>query len=552
MASALPEGARERLPRPVARRLARAAVRPVPRVPAWTVVVVVTDDSAPFLEECLEPVVDAGTPAPEVLAVLRSDRRATRDIVAAATADLPGRVLELPDADAAAAGTAGLAEATNDLVLLLDAGDLVRRDALTSALAAAAHGADLAGASAHDAGLVGLEDLLVHRLVWERAGAVVPAGPQGSRHTAARLLLAAGSPETAAGPLRTEARRGTGRAFGTLPVLAPWVATWWASAQALLASLPGDADRATYLCRLLEDEVQGYLLDAERCDDEQWTVLVGAATRLLALAGARVEAALPAESRVRLRLAAAGHRRALEELVAARWLDEEQLPTEVVDGRVLARLPVDESLLPPGTLDLSEGETPLVVELRRLAWRPDGRLRLDLAAFVRRVPTGEDAVARAWLVAADGSRTPLDVVRRTDPEVDEVAAERHTDHAGGALEATVDADPLLTAAAPGDRWRVETELALGPVVRRAGLTRVEARGSVAGLPPHAGSGLTLRAVAAAGGGWELEARTPTRPGTPTAGSTRSSSSPGTRWSAGPGPGTAPRTGRPPSRCAVRG
>ena len=93
-----------------------------------SVVVVVTDDNAVFLLECLS-VLAAQDPA-EVLLVVTGTGRDTAALVAGAGAGAELRRIDLPGASVADAFNAGTAEASADRFVLVTAGDRLRQDVL--------------------------------------------------------------------------------------------------------------------------------------------------------------------------------------------------------------------------------------------------------------------------------------------------------------------------------------------------------------------------------------------------------------------------------------
>ena len=464
-----------------------------------SVVVTVTDDNAAFLADCLGALEAQPLSALDVLVVSGVSSPLSRASVDAATSGRwRVRVLDRPEAATGDGVLEGARRATGEFLVLCDAGDPVAEGALTGLVdAAVAASADVAGATDLDLGRAGLADLVVRRSLWDRVAAEVADSAEPARDwaTAARVLLAAAHPVAGPGPLRAGPRRGTGVAFGTMPVLSVHVRAWWSDVETVLARVGEGAARDRFLDWLTDEETPRYLEDAERCTPEEWATLVAAARRLTEERGPADRAGV--ESRVRLWLAAHDRRGDLEQLNAARWL-ETGFPTEVHGERVLAVLPVPDDV-PEEVLELAPQETPLVAELRRARWadREAGLLELELFAFVRRVGPGDATVD---LVGPGDRRVPARVERHHAPEVDAASNDPFVDQSAGVLSVVVAVADLLDRAVPGDRWRLEITVEAGQVRRAGGLTGAFLRGSARALAERDGLTLVPRRD---GDGWAL-------------------------------------------------
>ncbi|MBA2465585.1 MAG: CDP-glycerol glycerophosphotransferase family protein, partial [Nocardioidaceae bacterium] len=475
---------------------------------ALSVLVLVTDDNAAFLEECLHSVVAQSRRAEEIVLVARGHPRETTRALDRAAA-ISGRVrrLDVAGSSWAVAVTEGARRAAGDLLLVCDAGDRIAPGSLEAMSRALERepSTDLVGGTRSELGRLRLRDLMVRRSWWEGSRLEIADGPHGDWSAAAHLVLggrALPRPEqVAAGP-----RRGSGEAFGTMPVRAPWAVPWWAAVRVVLDALSADPVRDRFLHWLLDEELAGYLDDTERCTPAQWRELVDASNALLSLSSPGLLSEIRVEAKVRVWLAAHDLRDELEAFCAERWLDDGQFPARTQDGTLYADLPVVADLVPSSMLAIGLPESALHVVLRGMRWVEPGVLELELFAFVPHVSLEVGAwTHQVRLVDADGRRTSLSSTTATSAEVNVASGDRFADHAPGVLLARWDAAGHLAAAAPGDRWELEIDLEVGGVTRRGVLTDADLRGSAGSLTPPGGGVLTLRPRRSSDGSWALVA-----------------------------------------------
>jgi len=476
------------------------------------VVVLVTDDNAAFLEECVGSIRDRSGAANEVVVVARGNARETTAVVNRVVASHRRvRRLDLPGASWPVAVSAGARSSTGELLMLCDAGDLLVPGALGAMVTDLDQqpSVEVVGGTRSGLGRVLLSDLMVRRSWWERAGVEVSGAPHGDWSAAATLVLGAQRALPGPGRVRTGPRRGSGAAFATMPVRAPWVADWWPAVVDVLEALADGPGREHFLRWLLDEEAPTYLDDTERCNPKQWRELGRAARRLLELSPPGLVGEIRVESRVRLWLAAHGHRQELEVFSAIRWLDEGQFSTSVEDGQVYAELPLDDGLVPRSVLALGDAESALDSVLRGMRWVGPAVLELEILAFVHHLSWDvRPASHQVRVVAADGRRTLLASTRESSPQANVVSGDRFADHSSGVLLARWEVSEALSDALLGEHWQVEVELDLAGVVRRGGLTDVDLRGSASDLGPDGpgpGHGITLCPRRMPDGGWTLVA-----------------------------------------------
>ena len=486
---------------PGAVRQALVQVRGI-RASTLTVVVVVTDANAFLLDACLGGLL-AQTRRPDevILAAAGSTSDTARAVRDACASTWRARVAPAQGLSEDEAARRGCAAGRGTYLLSLQAGDLLQPDALErlaaaldgseseAATAGSPVGRDLEPAELRDVGAL-LDPATVlfrRRLVARDLGGV--GSPDGAVRwlPTARWFLAARRISLVEGPLRQGPRRGTGAAAGSVPRLAAAVPDWISAVDTITGALAlsGARDAADrLLVQVLAVDSWDYLADAERADDAAWRQLAGAAERWWSSLGAERLEEVPVEQRVAVWLAARGRRTSLEEYVVARWLEDGHFGTRVVDGRVLADLPVVD--VPDEVLAVGAAETPLHARIARVTRSEHGGLHLECHAFLRRVGDQADPpVVAARLVAADGRCVETSVEVRSGPEVEVWAAERCQDH--GWARVLVHVDPDRLSSEPPGRWRLELDMQTAGVRRQGVVTRVDRRGSAA-VPVSAGTG----------------------------------------------------------------
>ncbi len=350
------------------------------------------------------------------------------------------------DAADATAALAGASLGPARYVIAPAAGDLLPRDALATLVGAAERSGS---------------DAAVGRVAVPRQGYAVATTAYGVAHRTERLATTlAAAPEAVAdltpgarlyarrawrpaGPLAglagtfdllpdvtyLRAGRRDDVVFGARPHSLAVLEEWWAGEQQLLAALAESAQEASGWRRwaLLDTHLQTFLDDAERATPEQWALL----RRVIAeLSAAPLPAAIGAEARVKLWLATEDRRDDLADLVLARTFEGADQPTRVVDGEVVAELPVPPDV-PADLLTMSEAETPLRLEVRALTRTPSGRVTAEVVGWIDHL--GLPSAPHLTLTP------PVSIAQRHDPSANHGDRRPCHDVAHGAFTLSFDA-----------------------------------------------------------------------------------------------------------------
>ncbi|WP_394289187.1 CDP-glycerol glycerophosphotransferase family protein [Microbacterium sp.] len=440
----------------------RWAARRVRRGGSVTLLVTVTDDNAVLLPACLDAIgAQSRRPEEIVLLVLGSHPVTRRQVSVGVSASWRVRVADLSGTHPDAAWARGVDVSRGDYVLGVHAGDTLHPESVGRLAASLdSSGADVAvGGQPRAASGVGLDEApwLVagprrETQMWRRSS--VRPGTSSTWFSALDGVLAAARVDSLTVPVTVGPRRGTGEAFGTLPILAPYAEEWVAELGEIEQRL-SPALRAAFRAWVLQVELPRWLCDAERCTPLQWSILAGEARRRWSSSSPAERAGVPAERRVRVWLAAQDRRADLEAYVAARFQEEGLLPTRAVDGRVLAEVPVPG--VPESELELSLDETRLQLRVLRHRVVAD-ELDLALAAWIPGVDS-EGARAEVRLLGDGGVARPADVQVASDVELRRLSGARHVDHTHGLLIVSPPAEPVAT--------EVEVAFTAGEITRTA-------------------------------------------------------------------------------------
>ena len=269
-------------------------------------VVVVTDDNALFLDECL--------------ASLEGQTTAPHEIV---------RVSSFQE---------GVQQVHGERFVLLTAGDVLDADAIR---ALGRPRREVVGSQ----GPVGAGIAAFDTRFWRAHGIAIEDGPWDHYQPQVDAVLAGARVVRTDEPVRRGVRRGTGLGFASLPQLAPHVAGFAAVVRRGL-QIEGFGEW------VLATEVPRFLTDAESCTPEQWALLRDLVRELVT---PDALSRLPVEARVQAYLAVQDRQLDLARFNAARW-QEEWYPTRNERGRTYAELPVDD--VPPDVLRVEADEAP--------------------------------------------------------------------------------------------------------------------------------------------------------------------------------------------------
>jgi CDP-glycerol glycerophosphotransferase (TagB/SpsB family) len=246
-----------------------------------------------------------------------------------------------------------------------------------------------------------------------------------------------------------------------LPGLASHLARDRASIQALSGLAPAQTQRAIGAALGL----QTFLKAAEQADASRWAMLVDHCRVLHELAADQLES-IDVVSRAKLLLAAGGRRDELAALTVRRRFNNDY-PTTVLDGQLVADLGVD---LPSGLLVVGEEESPLVARVRRFELA-DGCLELELLTGVRHLDQLVPGQMTARLVGPGASiRAQVEV--GLDPAVTVWLAEDQHDHDAGLVRLRFSAAEL--AAGP---WDIELDWTDGELRRSGWVESLDRNGS---------------------------------------------------------------------------
>jgi CDP-glycerol glycerophosphotransferase (TagB/SpsB family) len=424
---------------------------------------------------------EEGDRVEDCLASVRGQTHALLDVVVcpvgSAGADLPDdpRFRSIgAEPTSYAAVRVGVAAATGRYVVLVRGCDqLLPRAVADLAGALASSGADLASGVLEQAGeaepWLARAQTDAHRdpgphapAPPELAGDLTLANKAFTRELAGRLAVAEGddwrcSPSLAAllpglatvvlgrSVARFAHDRGR-RAFGARPSPLPELDHWLDLDRRVRAVLDGTPLADGWRRHWYDVLVPRFVADAERADDATWS-------RLVALSDLPEGVDVRASSRSLLALAAADRRADVEALSAELESLDEDVPTELTDGRPLA---VWHSVdLPPEQRRLGESETRLAVRVVRAAQVGHGRV-LDLWTRVGGVDLARHPLEIS--VEADGTATAVEP--RADPTANRWGATRFQSAAEGAVRVTV----------PPGTLELRVVARVGALERTAGVT----------------------------------------------------------------------------------
>ena len=263
-----------------------------------------------------------------------------------------------------------------------------------------------------------------------------------------------------------------------------------------LAELEDPALHNAWIFGVLDKEIIRFVDDTERADDGQWAALRGYVQELADAMDDAVWAQVRAEHRVKLWLVLHDRRADLEDLVASRWFEQGNRPTEVRDGRIYAAVGGyrdPDAGIPDEWFELHEAETPLRTMVRGARWSGAETLELDLLTYIELVRY--DAAPDVEVVLVEpttGQRVELATRARLDEQANLSVGHAYQDYRLGGLTVVVDA-AQLAAVSPQPtgpletrvRWRLELTVRDRGLTRTGTITDRDERGSIGMLSsPH--------------------------------------------------------------------
>lgn len=247
---------------------------------------------------------------------------------------------------------------------------------------------------------------------------------------------------------------------------------------------------AAWLGRLLDFDLSLSVEAAVHADDDYRAVVQSAASTFSTRADAATWRHVRVDRSLRLALAAAGAWVHVDRTIEYFRLNGAIPATRVQNGRILADLPF-ELPVAPERLELSESQASLASCLRKVSWRPDGRLQVDGWAFIRGLdlgdPGGGDPAPRihAHLVdAASGRRVELGVEPFSSAAITRWSNHSHQRYDSSGFRLVIGVDELVRSdVTKSTRWQL--------------VLQVEAQGMTRSGPVHtlvrSGVGMRMRA-----------------------------------------------------------
>ncbi|MCW2801847.1 MAG: putative glycosyltransferase/glycerophosphotransferase [Propionibacteriaceae bacterium] len=250
-----------------------------------------------------------------------------------------------------------------------------------------------------------------------------------------------------------------------------------------------------WLGGVIDTDLGAFLEQAAAADDAYRERLQRACRSFIAEAGPLVWPHVRIDRRLRVWLGAEGRWTPLEHLVEFFRLNGSIPPTRVVDGSVIADLPIVDELVPDVPafcLELAESQTALSACVQRAYFASDGRLVVDGWAFIRGVDLATSVPTQhaALVDSQTGEEVPVSVQQRVDPAATYWAnhLNQSVDTSAFQLRIDVDALPPPDPTRGPRRWSLQmTVVARG--IERSGVVRSVVR---------SGSALRMRARPLAG------------------------------------------------------
>lgn len=232
---------------------------------------------------------------------------------------------------------------------------------------------------------------------------------------------------------------------------------------------------AAWLGRVLDIDLSLFVEFAVTADEEYRSVLQRACQRFIARADDAAWSHVRVERKLRVALAAQGRWVEAGRVIEFFRLNGALPQTTVVDGVVMADLPIaDELDLPEEMYRLSDHQSALSACVARTDWLPDGKLRLEGWAFARGIDlTEHDEEITAYLKEmSTGRRVELEVGRFRRDYITRWANHPNQRYDSAGFTAVVDVDALGDQPAAEAQWQLRV---------RTSCRGVEREGAVHGI-----------------------------------------------------------------------
>lgn len=262
------------------------------------------------------------------------------------------------------------------------------------------------------AGDLGLGDKMVVTERWRESGLHLDDGDGWLLSpTIARFLASARAVDVLDLPVQEHVPDHGTRPYGAMPSPLPELAAWRERAARIESTYAGTPLAGGWVRNVVDAALPGFLMDAERADEDQWAMLREVVGHY-ASAAEGLDPPPRADARALSWLATEDRRADLVALATELDALDGDLRTEVVGGEVEARWEAVPDA-PPSVLRLAPRETELLAQVHRFG------TEVELFVAVRHVDLGADAGVE---VVVDGRAVP--VVAAPDPAATRWAASR--------------------------------------------------------------------------------------------------------------------------------
>ncbi|MDK1359321.1 CDP-glycerol glycerophosphotransferase family protein [Arthrobacter sp. zg-Y1219] len=459
-------------------------------------VVVPMYNVAPYLERCLTSLVNQSYTNLEILIV---DDGSTDGSVAMAAKyaryDSRIRLIKLPHGGNGLARNTGIAAARGEFLTFADADDVVPGNAYALMMATLAetgsdfcvgsygrirggkktpvrqaeriHAKPRTGITVSDHRTV-IDDVFLwnkvfHRTFWDRH---VGAMPEGIRYedqeTTARAYLRAGAFDVLPAVVYWWRIREDGSSITQAKYLLEDLQDRLSVARDVTALFETEAPPAVrehWYRRLLGSDLIPYIEQVPDAAEDFWQLLRDGVRKLYA-AGQQHLGSIDPQARVLLQLTADGRREDIRRAVVDRINNGTASPLVFDGGRIFAEPPLLRVLGGPvdrALLEVSPEDLDLVAALDPPVTVNDGGAIVHGYAYLRNVDLRRTAVSLTAGVPGPSGFQPLDLQRRTDPELDVISGDRNCSyaHSGFSLRLETSLPPELILRAEVDGHRVE-------------------------------------------------------------------------------------------------